>query len=128
MTRTPLTPPELLDAAREMLAGAPARGLGERSRIAAFLARQALERRLTELWSSRQETAGLGRSSGRSQLICLRTYLNGDVELAQEIRYAWVALSNACHYHAYDLTPTTAELSDLINTVARFVARPSRRP
>jgi hypothetical protein len=114
-----MTPPELLAAAREILSGAAAQGVAERSRIAALLARQALERRLIEFWNANPATAGLGRSSGRSQLTCLPAFL--DAALAHEVSYAWAALSNACHYHSYDLSPTPAELTSLINTVARFL-------
>jgi len=115
-----MTPAELLDAAREVMSDAGAPAVGERSRAAAFLARQALERRLTEFWNSRPETAGLGKATGRSQLTCLPRYL--DPELAYEVAYAWAVLSDACHYHSYDLAPTAAELSGLIGTVAKFLA------
>ncbi len=113
-----MTPAELLAAAREIQSGA-AGDVAERSRIAAFLARQALERRLIEFWNANPATAGLGRSSGRSQLTCLPAFL--DPALAHELSYAWAALSNACHYHSYDLSPTPAELASLIDTVASFL-------
>jgi hypothetical protein len=116
-----MTPAELLEAAREVLSGTAAPDLGERSRVAAFLARQALERRLIEFWNANPETAGLGKSTGRSQLTCLPRYL--DEALAHEVSYAWAALSNACHYHSYDLAPTATELANLIDIVARFLSR-----
>jgi hypothetical protein len=57
----------------------------------------------------------------RSQLICLPTYLNPD--LAHQVAYTWAALSNACHYHPYELAPTSSELTAWINDVATLISR-----
>jgi hypothetical protein len=51
----------------------------------------------------------------------LPTYLESG--LAREVSYAWAALSNACHFHPYDLAPTTAELSGWIDQVAALLER-----
>ncbi|MDR0489553.1 MAG: hypothetical protein LBG99_09245 [Propionibacteriaceae bacterium] len=51
-----------------------------------------------------------------SRLIFLKE-LNPDV--GQPASYAWWALSRACHYHAFELTPTQEEAEHLVGIVAR---------
>ena len=55
----------------------------------------------------------------RSQLACLPTYLDGAT--AHQIAYVWAALSEACHYHAYELAPTAAELTGWIDAVDQLI-------
>ena len=41
-----------------------------------------------------------------------------DARVAREAGYVWAALSDACHYHAYELAPTAGELTGWIDAVA----------
>ncbi len=82
----------------------------------ALLTRQALEKALDEFWESTPATTGLSLCSRRSQFACLPSYL--DIGTAREISYVWAALSDACHYHAYEVAPNAVELTGWINAVA----------
>jgi hypothetical protein len=86
-----------------------------------LLARQALEEALDSRWTAQPETSPLRQASTRSQLICLPAYL--DPALAHQIAYTWAALSNACHYHPYELAPTCTELTAWISDVAILISR-----
>jgi hypothetical protein len=110
-----MTPAELLTAARGLLEK-PAIAPGGWPRMVALLTRQALERSLSEFWEARPATAGLSQCSRKSQLACLPFYI--DVRVAREAAYVWAALSDACHYHAYELAPTVGELTGWLNAVA----------
>jgi len=83
-------------------------------RAVALLTRQALERTLDDLWTKRG--AKVGWATERSQLLCLPAVL-GNATLAADAAHAWNSLSAACHHHAYDLPPTTGELSGWLDTV-----------
>jgi hypothetical protein len=87
-------------------------------RATAVLARQALERALTEVLSAKVE--GIQRAPVRAQLLCLRIFLD-DTATAHEVNLAWWALSRACHHLSYELAPTAAELRASIDIVDRFV-------
>jgi hypothetical protein len=115
-----MTPAELLAAARDIQERPAAATAGLWPRAAALLARQALETALAELWESDSATTGLSRCTGRSQLACLPTYL--DARTARQIAYVWAALSEACHYHAYELAPTAAELTGWFQAVEDLLA------
>lgn len=116
-----MTPRELLAAARRLLDQPAAGTAGLWPRACAMLIRQALETGVDAIWLASPGTASLARSSMRSQLTCLPAYI--DPLLAGEISYIWAALSEACHYHAYELAPTAVELADWIATVDRLLAR-----
>lgn len=107
---------ELLAAAREVLADKPAATASGWPRMVALLTRQALEEALSEFWEARPATAGLSRCTRKAQLTCLPFYL--DARAARQAAYTWAALSEACHYHAYDLAPTASELAGWITAVA----------
>jgi hypothetical protein len=111
-----MTPTELLAAARALLADESAATAGGWPRMVALLTRQALEEALSEFWKAHPTTAGLSGSSRKSQLACLPFYL--DARVAREAGYVWAALSDACHYHAYELAPTAGELTGWIDVVA----------
>jgi hypothetical protein len=89
-------------------------------RIAALLARRAMETTMRRLWERR--TLDLQSCSMRVQLICLRTYL-GDADLAARAGHAWSALSRACHHHPYELAPTAAELRGWFSVVDALIQR-----
>ena len=116
------TPGALVHAARDLIDGRAAGASGAWPRTAALLARQALEEAVRDLWVGPNEAARL--SSTTHQLICARVVL-GD-ELAAEAFHAWAALSQACHVHAYELSPVAAELRRWIDVVERVVE--VRRP
>lgn len=97
--------------------------IGTWPRIAAFLARHALEMALDQLW--RAVEPGVENATRRAQLICLSEYVN--IELAQRVTYAWHGLSSACHHHAYDLPPVVSELSGWLTDVAALVDEMNRR-
>jgi len=111
-----MTPAELLAAARAALADKSAKATGGGwPRMVALLTRQALENALSEFWAASPGTSGLAGCTRKSQLACLPFYL--EARAAREAGYIWAALSDACHYHAYELAPTAAELAGWINAV-----------
>jgi hypothetical protein len=114
-----MTPAELLTVAREIQEQPSATTAGIWPRAAAILARQALEGALDELWEASPDTRRLSDCTRRSQLACLPSYL--DARTARQIAYVWSALSGACHYHAYELAPTTAELVGWIDIVDQLL-------
>jgi hypothetical protein len=121
-----MTPADLLDAARQIQERPAAATAGVWPRATAFLARQALETALADLWDATPATQGLSRCTWRSQLVCLPTYL--DARTARQIAYVWAALSEACHHHAYELAPTTAELTGWIQAVDELLMRIGHLP
>jgi hypothetical protein len=116
-----VTPAELLAAARELIIRPDTATAGVWPRTSALLARQALEEAVDAWWAAVPGTRGLQQASMRSQLICLPFYL--DAALARQVAYTWAVLSNACHYHPYELAPTSAELGGWIDDVATLVSR-----
>ena len=74
-------------------------------KAAAFLACQALEEALADLWASTYP--GMEESSWSTQLACLGEVLS-DPSLIADVRSAWASLSRACHHHQYELDPTAA--------------------
>ena len=118
--KTAMTPTELLAAARAALADKSAGAAeGGWPRMVALLTRQSLEKALSEFWAASPRTSGLGDCTRKSQLACLPFYL--DARAAREAAYIWAALSDACHYHAYELAPTAAELAGWIDAVDRLI-------
>ena len=103
----------LLSGADDVLSTTSEAWAGRWPRAVALLTRQALERSLEELWAAKSPP--MLRASERAQLLCLRQWVNP--ELAGRTYYTWSALSQACHQHAYDLAPTSSELSGWIETV-----------
>jgi hypothetical protein len=113
-----MTPAALLAAARGVLHESPAAAAGGWPRMVAVLTRQALEQTLAEFWAAAPGTAGLRRCTYRTQFACLPFYL--DAATAQQADYLWAALSEACHYHAYELAPTAAELTSWLDAASRL--------
>ena len=114
-----VTTRELLYRAVDLLERPTSETVGLWPRATAVLARQALERGLTEVLSARVD--GIQQASVRAQLLCLRIVLD-DTATADEVTVAWWALSRACHHLSYELPPTAAELRAWIDVVDRFVA------
>ena len=98
---------ELLAFARELAdrPGAATRGLWPRAAV--LLARQSLEVALKTYWSAKAR--GVEESSMRAQLLCLGPWLSDD-DLARQAHQVWGVLSDASHYHPYDLAPTREEI------------------
>ncbi len=116
-----MRPAVLLAEARALVDRPASAGLvGLWPRAAALCARRALEQALDQLWRTR--APGLERASVRAQLISLRAYLN-DAELAGDTAFTYAVLSDACHHHDYELTPTAAELHTRFAVVDRLIAR-----
>jgi hypothetical protein len=116
-----MTPDELLVAARNLMRRPDATAAGIWPRAAALLARQAIEAAMGELWAAKHQANGLSRSNWRSQLLCLTAYL--DRGTASRVAYLLGVLSQACHYHPYELAPTAAELLGWLDETAEIVKR-----
>jgi hypothetical protein len=113
---------DLLAPARAVLDGRTPIPVGQRAFLAAALARQALEDTIERLCADRFGAVGHPVTM-RSRLIMLGTVL--DQRTMRAIEIAWAELSAACHHHAYELTPTTTEISHLIDLVAGLPATPT---
>ena len=114
-----MNPTELLAAARETLDRTGGMVAALWPRAAAILARQAFETALRELWTSRPGYEDLASCSMRSQLVGLLDVL--DAEIAARANFVWAALSEACHYHPYELAPTAGELRRWLDEVESVV-------
>lgn len=90
---------------------------GQSARMAAFLARQALED-VIDVRCLRLDARARGAST-RSQLSILRSL--DDPDLARRAATAWHRLSNACHLHAYEMQPSVAEVQHLCGVVAGLI-------
>jgi hypothetical protein len=103
---------ELLGQAQQILATRGTGGLS--SRMAAFLARRALEEIIDERCADVKAPAPWATT--RSKLLILRALDTADA--ADRAAVAWNRLSNACHVHAYEMQPSTAEVERLCGVVA----------
>lgn len=117
---------DLLRTADGILASGASTTRGLWPRTAAFLTRMALEQALDELWA--RSCPGLADCSKRAQLLCLEEYVPPDV--ARRVAATWTGLSDACHYHTYELAPTVAELrrwhEEASDVVHRLAGGPTR--
>ena len=111
-------PIHLVDLARSIMRVPRADLVGTWPRASAILGRQALEIALDQLWA--RVGPGVENASARAQLTCLPEYV--DAELAGRVRYAWHALSTACHHHAYELPPIASELNSWLDDVEALIA------
>lgn len=110
--------PLLLRESERILNGATGPGSGNSARLAAFVARQAVEESVDErLKVVGAECAG---ASMRTRLAILRS-LDGAERTAQ-VEFAWNQLSACCHHHAYELALTVGEVRVLCERVARLAA------
>lgn len=114
-----MTPGQMLGAAEDLLAAPGRSAVGGWPRAVALLARQALEKAIDEFWVRSAVTAPVRACSMKTQLLCLPSY--ADPVLAREVSYTWSALSSACHTHAYELAPISAELRSWIASVRLFL-------
>lgn len=101
----------LLDKAQEQLDSSGPHAL----RRACWLARGSLEEVIEALLSAKGIDAH--KASARAKLSSLEGAYVDDRELTSKADYAWNRLSDACHHHAYQLSPTHSEAKQLIDTV-----------
>jgi hypothetical protein len=92
---------------------------GRWPRLAAVLGRRALEEALARFWASK--APGVEHASMRSQLLCLRSYV--DPEVSENVAYAYDGLTRACHHQPYELEPTADELSGWLGDVGALADR-----
>ncbi len=85
------------------------------ARAAAWLARSALEDRLRELIEAKG--CNPSRAKTRTLLSCVESLYQDDPSIASTAQYAWDRLSEACHHHAYELSPTITEVRSLVEAV-----------
>lgn len=108
----------LLELAEAQLA----EGDAHAARRACWLARSAMEERLDALLTARGIDVG-PRASTRSKLTCLEAAYADEPGLANRAQYLWSRLSEACHQHAYQLSPTYGEVSHLLELLRALEAR-----
>jgi hypothetical protein len=104
-------PQKVLELARAVLDGRHAVPSSQLSRMAALLARQALEQAVDVLCGPEMR-----RATMRSRLLYLRVLVGP--QTADRASIAWSGLSQACHQHAYELTPTRGEVDYLMGLVS----------
>jgi hypothetical protein len=106
---------ELLGHAQRILT---TRGTGgSTSRMAAFLARRALEEVVDQRCADLDAPAPWATT--RSKLLILRAL--DTAEAADRAAFAWTRLSNACHMHAFEMQPSTAEVEQLCGVVTELL-------
>ncbi|QTX05671.1 hypothetical protein [Agromyces archimandritae] len=90
-------------------------------RMACWIARNALEKVVDELLEMKDAAAP--GANMRTRLVALEVlYRVDDAAIALRAEYAWSRLSNACHFHAFELTPSLAEVRSLVELVADLEA------
>ena len=112
-----MTEQQLIQHANQLLIRPRQATAGLWPRACALLARQALESSLDRFW----ERCGwkLQDCSFRAQILCL-SQLAGP-EVARDTAYAYGFLSNICHFHPYDASPTSVELRTILELVESVV-------
>jgi len=94
---------DTLDLAESLLERTDSATSGLWPRAAAVLGRQALEEEMKRILGE-----DLAACSARAQLLLLPEEVGR--ERAGQLAFVYAALSQACHYHPYQLAPTHAEL------------------
>ncbi|MBO2451194.1 hypothetical protein J4573_29160 [Actinomadura barringtoniae] len=115
---------DLITLADRLLRGEVQVAQGSSARTTVFLLRLALERELDAYWD-RIGLPVLSRNPMRAQLLCLTEY--ADLATATSARSLWGQLSQACHYHSYELSPASHELRRWHTELNHLVARLRRR-
>ena len=113
MTNSDSSHAHLLEDARLILTSEDAVLIGRRERAAALLARSGLEQLLDEFWGNTEPA--MIDASMKAQLLCMAEFVNPQV--AGSAAYLYSTLSEACHYHPYDLPPTSGELYSWIDSI-----------
>lgn len=111
---------QLLRESERILGGGAGSGAGNSARLAAFVARQAVEAIIDDrLFAVGADCPG---ATVRSRLAILKS-LDDESRTAQ-IEFLWNQLSACCHHHAYELAPTVGEVRMLCDGVARMTTAP----
>jgi len=92
---------------------------GRSARVAALLARSALEDIVDGM--CRAHDLDASRASMRVKLACLRAV---SADAAGDAAIAWWGLSRACHQHAYEIAPHDAEVAALVERVRQISSVP----
>ena len=108
----------LLDRATAALHGQVVLPKGSHARVAAWYARAALEQLTCEILTP-QLTSDPDQMTMASRLTCLRVL---KPTIGRDASHAWWALSRICHQHAFELTPTSAEVAHLVGRVAQLIS------
>lgn len=114
-----MTATELLAEARAFLTRAGGLLPALWPRAAAVLGRQALEEWVRNQWQADPVAWPMAECSMRSQLLGLGEVVGGPT--AARAEFVWAALSEACHYHPYELAPTAPELERWLDEVEELV-------
>jgi hypothetical protein len=106
----------LLACARELLAAPEPAAVGRSARLAAFLARQAVED-LIDARCARVCGVQVADATTKAKLAVLKSL---DASAAGAVLLgAWHQLTGFCHQHAYQLSPTVAEVRQECRAVER---------
>lgn len=109
-----MTPQALLDAAVHLLEQTDRSLPGAWPRAVALLVRQALETHVDD-----QVPAELSSAPFTVRLLWMRRH--GDAQRAERLAATWSGLSEACHFHGYELPPTSASLRAWIAVVEEAI-------
>jgi hypothetical protein len=90
------------------------------NRAACWIARAALESAVDDLLAARQRSAP--DATMRSKLTVLQVAYEQQPDVALRAEYAWNGLSQACHHHAFELTPAASEVGHMIELVSTLVS------
>lgn len=90
------------------------------NRMACWLARSALEEVVGDLLDAKGYPAG--EATMRTRLTCLQVACLECPEIPARAQYAWSRLSEACHQHAFRLSPTYSEAAHLLDLVRSLIA------
>ncbi|MGW5480909.1 hypothetical protein [Streptomyces sp. NPDC004008] len=112
------SPAQLLASADRLLGATTISTTGVWPRAAALLLRHALEEALRSYWQ--RVRPQLARVPTHAQVLCLESYAG--TEAARRWSSVWSTLSQACHYHGYELSPIPAELRDWREEVAAVIS------
>ncbi|GAA4832807.1 hypothetical protein GCM10023201_21030 [Actinomycetospora corticicola] len=116
MTTSPSGPRRRLAAVDTLMASPADPRVAARASV--WLLRLAVEHALDDLW--REHAPELVESSRRAQFLVLPKFL--DAEDAWRVAELWNVLSRVAHHHAYELTPTRAEIANWRDAVGVAVA------
>lgn len=110
-------PADLLALARDVADGRHHVPGMSQARAVCLLARQAFEQVVDALLDARH--LACSAASMRARLISLGQAFDSEPEhVAYRAETAWSRLSAACHYHAYELSPSLSEARALVEEVA----------
>lgn len=113
----------LLEQASAVLEGASD---AHSNRAACWIARAALENAVDDLLNAKQRSAP--DASMRSKLTVLQVAFEQDNDVPARAEYAWSRLPQACHHHAFELSPNATEVRHLIGLVEKLATDSVQAP